>query len=350
MKTIIVLPNGLIGGAERIALNFALASINANKNVTVCLLNPEGLDRWKIENKIKVINISIYRLFFHLLANKYDIIFSTHLKQNIQILILAIVGRFKAKLVIRESTLIFSRVKLTSLNKILLRFSYMLYRRSDIILCQTQQMMQDLLSNVKLNEDKVKVVGNIINVDSVVRQGENHSPLIHEFGKYIVVVGRLIGIKNFQLALKTLKALDPVYNLVIIGEGEKEGELREIAKILGITERVKFAGFLDNPYPVMRGADLCLLTSLIEGFPNTLLEMMALNPRIISTRCVAAIENIPFVQSCFPEEEEVFIELTKKELKLPYNTSKLLNQQRYLREHHSIMNFMDLIYEDSTSR
>jgi glycosyltransferase involved in cell wall biosynthesis len=211
-------------------------------------------------------------------------------------------------------------------------------------------MMQDLLSNVKLNEDKVKVVGNIINVDSVVRQGENYSPLIHEFGKYIVVVGRLIGIKNFQLALKTLKALDPVYNLVIIGEGEKEGELREIAKILGITERVKFAGFLDNPYPVMRGADLCLLTSLIEGFPNTLLEMMALNPRIISTRCVAAIENIPFVQSCFPEEEEVFIELTKKELKLSYNTSKLLNQQRYLREHHSIMNFMDLIYEDSTSR
>lgn len=347
---IIILPNGIIGGAERIALNLALGSIKENLDVTVCLLNPKGVGKWKNINKLKVINISIYRLFFHLKANKYDIIFATHIKQNIQVLFLTIIGRFKAKIVVRESTLIFSRLRMTLLNKISLRLLYLLYRRADIIICQTVQMMQELLSNVKLNEDKVKVVGNIIDVESIVGQSVNQLPIIHEFDKYVVVVGRLIGIKNFQLALKTLKALDPVYSLVIIGEGEKEGELREIAKKLGITERVKFLGFLDNPYPIIKSADLCLLTSLIEGFPNTLLEMMALNPRIISTRCVAAIENIPFVKSCLPEEEEVFIELAKNELMDSYDASKLLNQQRYLREHYSIGNFIELIYEDCTSR
>ena len=49
--------------------------------------------------------------------------------------------------------------------------------------------------------------------------------------------------------------------------------------------KIKFINFLPNPYPLIKQADIFVLSSAYEGLPNVLLEALTLNKFIISTNC-----------------------------------------------------------------
>jgi glycosyltransferase involved in cell wall biosynthesis len=53
----------------------------------------------------------------------------------------------------------------------------------------------------------------------------------------------------------------------------------------GVAERVHFAGFLENPFPIIRAAAAYVLPSNAEGFPNGLVEAMVSGTPVISTDC-----------------------------------------------------------------
>jgi glycosyltransferase involved in cell wall biosynthesis len=72
--------------------------------------------------------------------------------------------------------------------------------------------------------------------------------------------------------------------LVIIGDGTKRKELQELADSLGVSDRVVFTGFLENPYPILRLSDVFVSSSKNEGIPNAILEAMYLKNVVIATR------------------------------------------------------------------
>lgn len=72
--------------------------------------------------------------------------------------------------------------------------------------------------------------------------------------------------------------------LVLAGKGVLEEALRGSARRLGISDRVRFAGFRRDVAAAMRGALAVLLTSEQEGLPRCLLEAMALGTPVIATR------------------------------------------------------------------
>ena len=74
-------------------------------------------------------------------------------------------------------------------------------------------------------------------------------------------------------------------HLVLLGKGGLEDSLRKIAAEAGVERRVLFAGHRENPSPWIARADLFVLPSHWEGFPNALLEAMALGVASISTDC-----------------------------------------------------------------
>lgn len=101
-----------------------------------------------------------------------------------------------------------------------------------------------------------------------------------------VTVGRLNQVKNFSLAIRAMpQVLSQVPNarLVIVGDGELAGELREEARELGVAEQVTFSGEQPKPEEFLARADVYLLTSHVEGLPLSVLEAMASGLPVIST-------------------------------------------------------------------
>ena len=106
-------------------------------------------------------------------------------------------------------------------------------------------------------------------------------------GRRLVAVGRLEQVKGFDLLIQALALLDaePPWELVLAGEGSQRALLEQLAGTYGIAERVRFAGFRDNPYTLIKHADLLVVSSRAEAFPNVIIEAQALGTAVISVDC-----------------------------------------------------------------
>ena len=58
--------------------------------------------------------------------------------------------------------------------------------------------------------------------------------------------------------------------LMIVGSGELEQELKDLAASLGVADDVLFPGFASDPWPFYASADLFVLSSDYEGYPNVM--------------------------------------------------------------------------------
>ena len=104
--------------------------------------------------------------------------------------------------------------------------------------------------------------------------------------KIVLSVGRLIPEKDFPTLLRAF-ALQPASlkaRLIIVGEGPEQKNIELLIKELGLDESVHLAGFDDNPWRWMASAQLFVLSSQAEGFPNALMEALVLGLPAIVTR------------------------------------------------------------------
>ena len=106
--------------------------------------------------------------------------------------------------------------------------------------------------------------------------------------KFIACMGRLHLQKGFDILLKVMPRIlerYPEHSLVILGEGPERKSLEDLADSLGIRERVLMPGFYEKPQDVLSFASLFVFPSRFEGFPNALVEAMALGLPVISFDC-----------------------------------------------------------------
>ena len=90
----------------------------------------------------------------------------------------------------------------------------------------------------------------------------------------------------FLEAAKLIIEEEPDTTFVLVGREKEPGfldELKAQAAALGIGDRVIFAGFRPNPFPILASLDLFMMTSLYEGFPIALVEAMAVGLAIVAT-------------------------------------------------------------------
>ena len=106
-------------------------------------------------------------------------------------------------------------------------------------------------------------------------------------GLVLIVVGRLEPLKRVDTVIKALSQLSPGTDcsLIVVGDGPDRQELEELARETGVEENVLFTGWLENPLPLIRRADVCILASEYEGFSNTVLEAMMLGTPVITSLC-----------------------------------------------------------------
>ena len=119
-------------------------------------------------------------------------------------------------------------------------------------------------------------VPNAINLDDFPKKS------IKKFKKQIIFAGRLSKEKGIDVLLETAKCLSPEYNLLILGTGPEEEKVRNISNS---KSNVHYLGYQSkqNTISLIRGSDLLIQPSIIEGISSTLLEAMGCETCIIAS-------------------------------------------------------------------
>ena len=104
---------------------------------------------------------------------------------------------------------------------------------------------------------------------------------------WVVMAARLSCQKDHQTLLRAFSGIveNTRARLILVGDGEERAEIERQARELGIGDRLRITGHLDNPFPLMAAADVVVLSSHYEGFGLVLVEAMALGRAVIATDC-----------------------------------------------------------------
>lgn len=104
----------------------------------------------------------------------------------------------------------------------------------------------------------------------------------------VLAVGRLVEQKGFDLLLRAFASSRLAAHgvrLTILGEGTERQALVALADELGIAQAVEMPGVVHDPENWMAQATIYVLPSRYEGFPNALLEAMAMGCPVIAADC-----------------------------------------------------------------
>ena len=159
----------------------------------------------------------------------------------------------------------------------------------DQTIVNAEGIATELKNLFRVSPTKINIINNSIPLDEI-RTLSQEGICTPPFGgdlPIILNVARLSDQKNQVLLIKAFQKVqeDVEANLVIVGAGPLEGELRRLVHNLGLEEKVHFLGWQDNPFKYMRKADLFVLSSNYEGFGNVIVEAMACGCPIITTNC-----------------------------------------------------------------
>jgi glycosyltransferase involved in cell wall biosynthesis len=105
-------------------------------------------------------------------------------------------------------------------------------------------------------------------------------------GAFVVgYIGQLIARKRVDTLIEAFAGLqDKSAVLFVIGDGEQRGALEALANQLGLAGRVRFLGFRNDRLDFLRGFDVLVLPSALEGIPRCLREAMAAGVPVVGTR------------------------------------------------------------------
>lgn len=179
-------------------------------------------------------------------------------------------------------------------------FARRVYPRTDRIVANSRGLREGFLRYYPGLEERCLALPNPTDFDAIDRRAAEALPeglrarLGDDLGPEatrLLWMGRLGRQKRPDLALECLARVrqgveGPLdARLWICGDGPWRMRLVRQARALGLTGAVRFLGFQENPFPLMRAADLLLSTSDFEGLPNALIEAQGLGLPAVATRC-----------------------------------------------------------------
>ena len=166
----------------------------------------------------------------------------------------------------------------SKISKFLLKW---LYPKADFIFPNSLGNLTDLRDNFGIDEAKMKVLYNALNLDEITQKSQEN---INYEKPFFLSVGRLDAGKNHELLIRAyskLKNCDK--DLLILGDGLLREHLQSVINELNLASRVKLLGFDNNPYKYMSKCYAFVFVSLFEGFSNALIEALACGKLVISS-------------------------------------------------------------------
>ena len=296
VHNVLIFDNELgMGGLEKKLYDFVAGIDRSHFNVKVCCLKDGGYFKKAFED----LGTPVYD---NLLTHKYDVFAYRKLLRIIEAEQIDVIYTFA-----HANTLIFStmarmsrRVKglivsfhatgTASGGRMLHGYQRRLLRRADSILAVAHAHKEYLSGREGLNPSQITVIHNGVDAKRY-HPGEKDDALRESLGirpgeRVLMTIASLKPLKRIDLLIA---AAAPVMNdhddvrLLIVGDGPDYEDLADHANRLGIGDRVIFAGIRMDVDAVLRQADLFVLSSRTEAFPNVVLEAMASGLPVVTT-------------------------------------------------------------------
>ena len=181
---------------------------------------------------------------------------------------------------------------------------------------------------------------NHLNPKSVIRNGR----------RFLLASGRLHTIKQFDVLIEAFSSISdsfPDWDLIILGEGEKRAELESLTKKLSLEERVFLPGKVGNIAEWYEKADIFVLSSVVEGFPNVLLEAMSYGLPVVSFDCDTGPRDIieDGINGLLvrPEDKQIGLSAAMRQILMDERyRAKLGDNAKHVRDTYSIKRIMEL--------
>ncbi|WP_426278357.1 glycosyltransferase [Chryseobacterium sp. S-02] len=295
ISVIFILPDLETGGAERIITTIANHLSRDKFEPKILLLRKQGgylnflkkdveiidVDTERIRHSLKPILREIYR-------RKPDIVFSGFGEVNAYLSLF--VKLFpRTKFIARETNVVSHHVTRKEI-----KFFYSFYNNYQQIIAQSDDMKKDLIDNFNVNEKKIIKINNPVDFDFIEEKlALSNKPECFKYNyKNVVAIGNLSERKGFDNLLKVFSRLKNENILLhILGDGKDREILHQMKDFLNL-KKVIFHGKQENPYQFLKYADLFILSSRYEGFPNVLLEAGACGTYSLVNNCPGGINEI----------------------------------------------------------
>jgi glycosyltransferase involved in cell wall biosynthesis len=157
-------------------------------------------------------------------------------------------------------------------------------KQTDHIITVSSALRKRLI-DLGVESEKISVLRNGVDLDvfaprdkTACRQSlDLHDPTL-------LMAGGLVAIKGHRLVIEALADM-PGWNLIIAGDGPEKDALQRQARMLGVSERVRFLGVVAHQSlpELYNAANILVLASSHEGVPNVLLEAMACGTPVVAT-------------------------------------------------------------------
>ena len=164
----------------------------------------------------------------------------------------------------------------------------MFCKGSDQVLSCSKEIVRQLLRDFDYNRSTY--IYNPLDVEDVRAKGNEKNddmPFAGEDVKIISCMGRndyIKGIWHLVKAFSIVYKKYPEARLVVLGAGNWSG-YETLSEQLGIKGKASFPGVKKNPFTYVAASDIYVCSSNHEGFPNAVLEAMALGKPVISADC-----------------------------------------------------------------
>jgi len=287
-----------IGGAEVVQLELARQFLKLGYRVDIVLADGGGDWNASIPAGARTIELGVPRLRSALLPliayvrreSPNGVIAAMWPLTFIAPLAVKLSCRRSSVLIVEHNTLSRQYAPWSLAHRIALRSTLALaLRMADARGGVSRGVADDTASLAGISPDKVGTLYNPVRIRPAPAQdeldrAEGFWP--HPRGTRILTVGSMKNQKNHAMLLQAFHHMnDPDICLMLLGQGKLEPELRRMREDLGLTDRLVFAGFQNDPTPFYMTADLFVLSSNYEGFGNVIVEALACGLPVVSTDC-----------------------------------------------------------------
>jgi glycosyltransferase involved in cell wall biosynthesis len=206
----------------------------------------------------------------------------------------------------------YSPIKGEFVQKTVSKFDAWYYNQCNFVSSPCNAIFEEL-KKYGFGKPKHRALSNPINIEKY-KPVKNKWPLKKKFGLFdysLLYMGRVAPEKKIDITLKAVASVakkNPKIGLVVAGTGSQVEELKQLAKQLGIENRVKFFGYLkniDDMIDLYNASDLFVIPSVAETQSIVMMQAMACKIPVIAAKAWGLAEYVNDKNGILIEPDDV---------------------------------------------